>query len=123
MKILSVDDSAIVRRIIQGAVETLGYELLEACDGIEGFSVLEEEYMDVGLILLDWNMPGMNGYELLKKVKEFDEYKEIPVMMVTTETEEENIVKAIKAGAANYLIKPFTMEEMMKKILECLGEG
>ena len=123
MKILSIDDSSIVRKIIRGAVETLGYELLEACDGIEGFLVLEKEYKDIGLILLDWNMPGMNGYEFLKKVKAHNVYKKIPVMMVTTETEEGNIVRSIQAGAENYMIKPFTIEEMMKKILECLGNG
>ncbi|MBF8982101.1 response regulator [Lutibacter sp. B2] len=123
MKILSIDDSSIVRKIIRGAVETLGYELLEACDGIEGFLVLEKEYKNIGLILLDWNMPGMNGYEFLKKAKANNEYKKIPVMMVTTETEEGNIVKSIQAGAENYMIKPFTIEEMMKKILECLGNG
>jgi len=123
MKILSIDDSSIVRKIIRGAVETLGYELLEACDGIEGFLVLEKEYKDIGLILLDWNMPGMNGYEFLRKVKIHNVYKKIPVMMVTTETEEGNIVRSIQAGAENYMIKPFTIEEMMKKILECLGNG
>lgn len=123
MKILSIDDSSIVRKIIRGAVETLGYELLEACDGIEGFLVLEKEYKDIGLILLDWNMPGMNGYEFLRKAKIHNVYKKIPVMMVTTETEEGNIVRSIQAGAENYMIKPFTIEEMMKKILECLGNG
>lgn len=123
MKILSVDDSAIVRKIIRGAVEVLSYDLLEASDGQEGMEVLEANAEDIGLILLDWNMPGMNGFELLQKIKENDTYSHIPVMMVTTESEKENIVRAIKAGAIHYVVKPFTMEELIKKIMECLGRG
>ncbi|SMP48047.1 response regulator [Anoxynatronum buryatiense] len=123
MKILSVDDSAIVRKIIRGAVEVLGYDLLEASDGLEGMEVLEKNVEEIGLILLDWNMPGMNGLELLEKIKSNKLYSYIPVMMVTTESEKENIVKAIKAGAVHYVVKPFTMEELIKKIMECLGRG
>ncbi len=123
MKILSVDDSAIVRKIIRGAVEVLNYELLEASDGQEGLEVLESHAEEVGLVLLDWNMPGMNGLELLEKIKAHDIYSHIPVMMVTTESEKENIVRAIKAGAVHYVVKPFTMEELIKKIMECLGRG
>ena len=123
MKILSVDDSAIVRKIIRGAVEVLNYDLLEASDGLEGQEVLQNHYEDIGLILLDWNMPGMNGMELLIEIKKEPKYSDIPVMMVTTESEKENIVRAIKAGAVHYVVKPFTMEELIKKILECLGQG
>ncbi|SFH51584.1 two-component system, chemotaxis family, response regulator CheY [Tindallia magadiensis] len=123
MKILSVDDSAIVRKIIRGAVEVLNYDLLEASDGVEGKKVLENHYEEIGLLLLDWNMPGMNGMDLLKIIKEDEKYTHIPVMMVTTESEKENIVRAIKAGADHYVVKPFTMEELIKKILECLGQG
>lgn len=123
MKILSVDDSAIVRKIIRGAVEVLGHNLLEASDGLEGMEVLEKNAEEIGLILLDWNMPGMNGLELLKKIKSNERYNTIPVMMVTTESEKENIVKAIKAGAVHYVVKPFTMEELIKKMMESLGRG
>ncbi|HOE91249.1 MAG TPA: response regulator, partial [Candidatus Cloacimonadota bacterium] len=73
------------------------------------------------LIFLDINMPGMNGYDLLKIIKTSDEYKHIPVMMVTTEGERKNVIKAIQAGADNYLTKPFTPEDLSIKILECLG--
>ena len=122
MKILSVDDSAIIRKIIRGAVEVLDFELLEASDGLEAVEVLEKEYREIALILLDWNMPGMNGLEFLKKIKGSPEFARIPVMMVTTESEKENIIKAIQAGAVHYMTKPFTIEELIKKIMQCLGK-
>ncbi len=123
MKILSVDDSAIIRKIMKMAVEVIEYEFMEAADGEEALKVIEQEYKDIALILLDWNMPGIDGFELLKKLKSEDKFKHIPVMMVTTESEKLNIIKAIQAGAAHYVIKPFTMEEVTKKILEALGRG
>ena len=123
MKILVVDDSSIVRKIIREAADVLEMETIEAIDGIEGLEKIEESYEEIELILLDWNMPRMNGIEFLRFIKKDERYNVIPVMMVTTEGEKENIVQAIKAGASNYLIKPFSMEELQKRILECLGEG
>lgn len=120
-KILSVDDSSIIRKIIRGAVEVLNYELLEASDGNEALSIINKEWENIKLILLDWNMPGMNGYEFLKLIKKDVLYKKIPVMMVTTESEKESIVKAVQAGVSNYLLKPFTTGELTKKILQCIG--
>lgn len=123
MKIMTVDDSAIVRKIIQSAVGVLDYDVLEAVDGEEALAILEDEYEDIALILLDWNMPGMDGFEMLNVIKRDSRFKSIPVMMVTSETGSDNIIKAIQAGAAHYLIKPFTIEELTKRILECLGRG
>lgn len=122
-KILSVDDSVIVRKIIRGAVEVLNYELLEASDGNEAMSVINREWENIRLILLDWNMPGMNGYEFLKLVKKDVLYSKIPIMMVTTESEKDSIVKAVQAGVSNYLLKPFTTGELTKKIIQCIGVG
>lgn len=123
MKLLSVDDSNLVRKIMRGAAEVLDYELLEAADGIEALQLLQNEKGHVDLILLDWNMPGMNGYDFLLTVKADERYSHIPVMMVTTETEKANIIQAIQAGAVHYMTKPFTIEELVKKILESLGQG
>lgn len=123
MKILSVDDSAIIRKIIKLAVEVIEYDFLEAGDGEDALSIISENYCDIALILLDWNMPGIDGFELLKIIKSDDRFKSIPVMMVTTESEKLNIIKAIQAGAIHYVVKPFTMEEVTKKMFEALGKG
>ena len=123
MRMLTADDSSVIRKIIRSAAAVLEIELLEAEDGLQALKVLEEGDGKVDLILLDWNMPGMNGYEVLKMVKQNPKLKKIPVMMVTTESQKENIVLAVKAGAAHYMIKPFTMDELTKKIMECLGQG
>lgn len=122
MKILSVDDSKLVRLYMKNAADVLGYEFVEAADGTEALSVLEGEE-DVGLILLDWHMPEMDGMTLLKTLKADDRYKDIPVTMVTTEVERDNVVEAIEAGAKNYVMKPFTQEKLIGKILESLGQA
>jgi two-component system chemotaxis response regulator CheY len=120
-KILSVDDSAIIRKMIKNRVELLNFEFLEASDGNEALAVLAREYRETCLILLDWNMPGMNGINFLKKVKEpGSSYKNIPIIMVTTESEKASIVQAIQLGVANYLLKPFTPEELTQKIKACI---
>ena len=123
MKILTVDDSRMIRMIIINTVKSLGYEALEAANADKALEVMEENYQEIVLILLDWNMPGMNGYELLRVLKADNRYKQIPVMMVTTEGERKNVIKAIQTGADNYLTKPFTPEDLSVKILETLGLG
>lgn len=121
MKLLVVDDSAIIRKIIKAAADVLKMETEEACDGIEALEKLAELYKEIDLVLLDWNMPEMSGYDVLVEIKTSDRYKHIPVMMVTTEGQRTNIVAAVRAGADNYLTKPFTVEELESKILECIG--
>lgn len=123
MRMLTVDDSAVVRKIIRVAAEVLEFDIVEAEDGYEALTIVENLKGELDLILLDWNMPRMNGLEVLKTLKKSEEYRRIPVMMVTTESNKENIIEAVKAGVAHYMIKPFTMEEIMKKMLECLGRG
>jgi two-component system chemotaxis response regulator CheY len=123
MNILSVDDSSMVRKIIRGAVDVLNGNLMEASDGIEALEILEKEYKNIDLILLDWNMPRLNGMEVLKRLKRDKRFRAIPVMMVTTESERVNIIKAIQEGAVHYLVKPFTIEELVKRIMESLGKG
>ncbi|MBD3346538.1 MAG: response regulator [Chitinivibrionales bacterium] len=123
MRVLSVDDAKSTREFIRNAVDVLGFEFLEAGNGREGLEVLEREESRVDLVLLDWNMPVMNGMEMLKKMKEDKRFRTIPVTMVTTEIERPKVIQAISSGAKNYVMKPFTQEELATKIMEALGMG
>ena len=118
MKILLVDDSRTMRNIWKKVVGTLkDAEIVEAGDGQEGLTAVKEQG-PFDLILLDWNMPNMDGLTMLTKVRETD--KNVAVIMVTTEAEKPRIIEAIKAGANNYVVKPFTPDTLMGKIDETL---
>ncbi len=120
-KILAVDDSKVMLRIVTGTIEMLDYEPVTAANGKLALEVLEENHQDIVLILLDWNMPEMNGYETLVAVKNDERFKGIPVMMVTTESDKASVVRAVQAGAKNYLSKPFSQQDLATKIMESLG--
>ena len=122
-KVLSVDDSGVMRRIIGRTVDVLGYGFLEASNGLEGLDILAKHHEEIALIILDVNMPEMDGFEFLERIKANPVYKPIPVMMLTTESERGKIIQAIKAGAVNYICKPFTPEDLTVKITESLGAG
>jgi two-component system chemotaxis response regulator CheY len=123
MKILSADDSVIMRKIIAGAAKMLNHDIIEAGDGAEALEKMTQHKDEIALVVLDWNMPVMNGYDALVKMKSDNNLKSIPVLMVTTESEKKNVVMAIQAGAANYLAKPFEKEDLAKKMAECLSLG
>lgn len=123
MIILSVDDSPMIRKVIRSAVETMGHELVEAGDGLEALGILENRYKEISLVLCDWNMPRLDGFSLLVKMKEDERFKGIPVTMVTTEVDRLRVIQAIQAGATNYLMKPFSQEGLIAKIKESLGMG
>lgn len=120
MRILSVDDSTATRHFIRKAVDVIGFEFLEAADGKEALEILEREKGQVDLILLDRHMPVMDGLEMLQALKSNDMYKDIPVTMVTVELDRDEIQKAIDMGAKNYLVKPFSQENLIGKIMEGL---
>ncbi|MCL2001095.1 MAG: response regulator [Planctomycetes bacterium] len=116
MKILVVDDSSTMRRIISNILKSNGYEnIVEAGDGVEGLNQLKA-HPDVKMILTDWNMPNMNGLDFLSKIRESTPATQLPVIMVTTEAEKASVVAAIKAGANNYIVKPFTPEIVKTKL-------
>ena len=112
MKLLVVDDSSAIRKIIKAAADVLSMDTEEANDGIEALEVLSKCYKEIDLVLLDWNMPEKSGYDVLIELKSSAEYRDIPVMMVTTESQKSSIVAAVRAGACNYLTKPFTVDEL-----------
>jgi two-component system chemotaxis response regulator CheY len=121
MRVLCVDDSRATRNIIRCAVDLLNFEFLEASNGREAMELLEQEKEGIDLVLLDWNMPEMDGITLLKILKADPRFQKIPVTMVTTEVERHKVIEAIGAGAHNYVMKPFTQENLIEKIMDSLG--
>ncbi len=117
MKIMLVDDSRTMRNIQKTVLAQIGHtDLIEASDGLDAMSKLQASAPD--LILLDWNMPNMDGLTFLKKLRETN--KAVRVIMVTTEAEKARVIEAIKAGVNNYVIKPFTPEQLNQRINETL---
>lgn len=120
MRLLSVDDSKTIRAAVQNIVEVLGVEFIEAVDGIDALDVLKKYKGNVDLIILDYEMPRMNGFEFLKTIKKDKLLRSIPVIMLTTVSQKEKMVDAIRAGAKQYLLKPFSSEELLTKIIQAL---
>jgi two-component system chemotaxis response regulator CheY len=110
-----------IRRIIANAAEVMGATCANARDGRDALDQLEKDATDIALICLDWNMPNMNGLEFLQAIKADARFARIPVLMVTTEGQQQSILTAIRAGAAGYLTKPFTAEDLQAKMVACLG--
>jgi two-component system chemotaxis response regulator CheY len=119
-KALIVDDSKTIRMILRRILRELGYEVCEAVDGKDALKVMESEKNAVDLVLADWNMPEMNGLELVKQLRLKPELASLKVVMVTTETEVDRIVSALEAGANEYVMKPFT-KDILKEKLEMIG--
>ena len=116
MKALVVDDSRTIRIIIRRILVELGYEVCEAINGIEALKLLEEEKGSVKLVLADWNMPEMDGFELLKRLRLNPEFDSLKILMVTTETEMGQMASALAAGANEYVMKPFTKDILVEKL-------
>jgi two-component system chemotaxis response regulator CheY len=116
MRILLVDDSSTMRRIQKNQFIGLGIpDVIEAENGEDAWNRLLEN-MPIDLILLDWNMPVMDGYTFLKKVRAVDAYKTVKIIMCTSESEKSRVVDALKAGANNYIVKPFSPESLKEKL-------
>jgi two-component system chemotaxis response regulator CheY len=122
LKILVVDDSSTMRRIIKNTLNRLGYkELFEAEHGAQAWSVLQQN-PGIDVLITDWNMPEMNGLELVKKVRAEEKYADMPIIMVTTEGGKAEVITALKAGVNNYIVKPFTPQVLKEKLGAVLGE-
>ncbi|AFT71658.1 Response regulator receiver domain protein (CheY-like) [Alloalcanivorax dieselolei B5] len=123
MSILVVDDFPTMRRIIRSLLKELGYgNVDEAEDGQEALTKLRGGGFQ--FVVSDWNMPNLDGLEMLKQIRADGELNHLPVLMVTAEAKKENIIAAAQAGANGYIVKPFTavtLEEKLNKIFEKLG--
>ena len=119
-KFLIVDDFGTMRKIIKKVIGDLGYKnAVEAVDGMEAYKLLIEHSTTkepFEYVIADWNMPNMSGLELLKKCRSEEAFKKVPIMFVTAEGEQAQILEAIKEGATEYVVKPFTSEKIKEKL-------
>jgi two-component system chemotaxis response regulator CheY len=122
MKILLVEDSNLLRRSMASVVKDNGYEAIEAPNGAEALERLSEHAADTVMVILDWNMPVMDGYEALQEIRACADYQEIRILMATSDGSDEDIAKAVRAGADGYLVKPFSKEDLSNKISELLAD-
>ncbi len=116
MRILLIDDSVTMRRIQANQLKGIGItQIFEAGDGQEGLDQLKDN-MPIDVVFLDWNMPLMDGITCLKKMRENTAYKDVKILMCTSESEKARVFEAIKAGANDYIVKPFGADALKKKL-------
>ncbi|GAA1795480.1 response regulator [Planosporangium flavigriseum] len=116
MRALVVDDSRAMRLILTRILTGLGFEVYEAGDGREALDLLTADGSGTSLVLIDWNMPVMNGLDLVTAVRADENLRHLTLIMVSTESEQKQIVRALAAGAHEYLIKPFTPDAIADKL-------
>ena len=119
MRALVVDDSSAMRAVLAMILRKRSFEVLQAKEGMEALEVLSANPL-VNLILIDWNMPGMDGLELLRRIRQQPKFADAQILMVTTETGLRQMADALAAGANEYIMKPFTPDIVMDK-LQLLG--
>jgi len=116
LKAITVDDSKTIRSIIKRTLTGLGFEVEEAEDGLQALERIKHSW-PIDLAVVDWNMPNMNGLELVRALRAMPEYADMRIMMATTESEISQMQLALEAGADEYLMKPFDREALEQKIL------
>jgi two-component system chemotaxis response regulator CheY len=115
MRALIIDDSRAMRAIIRKTLTEVGIDVVEAGDGREGLELLRQA-PDTELVLIDWNMPVMNGIDFVKAVRSDRTFDPVRIMMVTTETSQDQLIRALETGANEYLMKPFTKDVLVAKL-------
>ena len=115
-KAMIIDDSKAIRMILSKTLEEAGFEVCQAANGEEALGLLERENGAISVALVDWNMPRKNGLEIVRRMRSDPRYAAVRLMMVTTETEAEQMVQALEAGANEYVMKPFTKEIIADKL-------
>lgn len=121
MQAIVVDDSSAMRRILTGMLGRLGFDTVEAADGVAALEVLKDTG-PIELALVDWNMPHMNGIDLVRRIRVRRDFDSMRIMMVTTESDTSRVVEALGAGVDEYVMKPFT-EEVIASKLQLLDLG
>jgi two-component system chemotaxis response regulator CheY len=116
IKALVLDDSRAMRSVLAKMLAHFGFETVQAAQGLEGLAVMEREGGTIGLVLSDWNMPEMNGLEFVQALRAQERFAAVPVIMVTTETELDQMLLALSAGANEYIMKPFTADVVEEKL-------
>jgi two-component system, chemotaxis family, chemotaxis protein CheY len=115
--VLIIDDMKMARFLIIKGLNDLGYtNYKEAEDGEQAWNMLNDKSAKYGLILSDWNMPKMNGYELLVKIRASEKFKKMPFIMITAEADTSQIKEAVNGGATDYMVKPFSAEHLKQKL-------
>ncbi len=117
MRILIVDDSRIMRNIIKNSLlmnKKIQFDLSEADNGVDAFNILETNNIEI--LLVDWNMPQLNGLDLVKRLRSINKYQGLPIIMITSEASKYNVIEALKAGVNDYLIKPIGDKALISKI-------
>jgi two-component system chemotaxis response regulator CheY len=118
-KVLVVDDSRAIRQSISFVLEQNGYEVLEASDGVVGLAKLEEGTVE--LIITDVNMPNMDGITFIKKVRELDAFRFVPILVLTTESQKSVMEDGKAAGATGWIVKPFSTDKLMAAVRRVAG--
>jgi two-component system chemotaxis response regulator CheY len=118
-KVLVVDDSSVVRMSLDMLLKENGYDVTTANDGTEGVTAAKNDNFD--LIITDINMPNMNGFDLIKNVREMDNCKFLPILVLTTESDSEMLKKGKNYGATGWIVKPFTNESLLETVLKVIG--
>ena len=121
MKVIVADDSMLTRKIVIKYLEPLGYSTLQESNGGEVIELLNTEPILPDLILMDWNMPVLDGFQVLQLIRKNKRYEAVPIIMLTSESDDTNRIKALGAGATGYITKPFTSEALINTIKETLN--
>lgn len=117
--ILTVDDTASMRQMISFTLGSVGYDVIQACDGAEALKLARDRKVD--LVIADVNMPNMDGISLVKSLRTLDAYRFTPILMLTTESQEDMRTKGKRAGATGWIVKPFNPEQLVNVVKKVLG--
>lgn len=119
--ILSVDDSASMRQMVKLALSGAGYDVVEACDGKDGLAKAKAQAGGIHMVLTDLNMPNMDGLSLIKELRALSAYKGVPIIFLTTESDESKKSEAKAAGATAWIVKPFQESQLLGVVKKVLG--